>query len=210
MRPGVSHGMRASSPSPALAEVTSTGTPGATLSISPRRASTSAHRSALLSSTTGRAPLSQARTSALSIRRGLKSPSRPITRKTASTLAASTWATERSPGARRTKAVRRGSSASMTARCPASNGRRATQSPTVGRPEGPRASWRRRPVDGGDGLTLLRVHAQDPGVAGDHAARHQAPGGEGCEGLLEEALEAEPPECRPRQGVSRAAPGTRP
>ena len=79
-----------------------------------------------------------------------------------------------------------------------------------GQARGPARLVAQAPGHGGDGLTLLRVHAQDPGVAGDHAARHQAPGGEGCEGLLEESLEAEPPECRPRQGVSRAAPGTRP
>ena len=46
---------------------------------------------------------------------------------------------------------------------------------------------------------LLRVHAQDPGVAGDDAARHEAPGGEGREGLLEGGVEAERAESRPRQ-----------
>ena len=37
-------------------------------------------------------------------------------------------------------------------------------------------------------------------MAGDDAARHEAPGGEGREGLLEDAVEAERPKSRPRQG----------
>ena len=71
MRPGTSQGERASSPSPGFAAITRTGTPGETDSISARRPATSSQTSALFRSTTGSAPLSQARTSARSIRRGL-------------------------------------------------------------------------------------------------------------------------------------------
>ena len=58
--PGAKLSLSAASPSPVTAETTCTGTPSATASISALRASQSAHRSALVSTTTGEAPLSQA------------------------------------------------------------------------------------------------------------------------------------------------------
>ncbi len=60
VRPGPIQASSASRPSARRADATSTGAPEATARTSPIRAGTSSHRSALLSSTTGSAPLDQA------------------------------------------------------------------------------------------------------------------------------------------------------
>ena len=61
VRPPRGGAREVSIPSPVSAEVTWTGTPNVTVSTSATRGAESAHRSALVRTTTGSAPLSQAR-----------------------------------------------------------------------------------------------------------------------------------------------------
>ena len=210
MRPGASHGMRASSPSPGLAAITSTGTPGATASISARRAATSSHRSALLSSTTGSGPALPGEDERALDPPRVEVPVEAHHEEDRVHVGGQHLGHRAVPG----RAADEGGAPGQQGLDdrPLSRLARAQGHPVADRGQARRPAGlvAQAPRHGREGLTLLRVHAQDPGVAGDDAARHEAPGGEGREGLLEGAVEAELAESRPRQALSRAARGTRP
>ena len=104
---GGSRSRRVSSPSPVTALTATTSTPGAARCASNSASSTSGHRSTLLSTTSGSAPPSNTRVTSLSSARIPALRSRPHTRATVSTLAASTWACAARPAARRVREVRR-------------------------------------------------------------------------------------------------------
>lgn len=95
--------------------MTSTSTPGATSATSAAARWVSAHRSALVSTTTGVAPLSQARASIRSIRPCLSGSASETATATVSTFAASTWAWEVREEVARTTAVRRSSTSTTVA-----------------------------------------------------------------------------------------------
>ncbi len=129
-------GSSASRPAPEGAQTRWTAAPGAAAAIASR--STSA-RSALVMTTDGRAPLSQARASSRSIRPRSGSGTAGSTTWTTSTLAASTWPSDApGPTPARTMAVRRG----RTARTAVS---RTTQSPVQGAAAGSRTAALSRP-----------------------------------------------------------------
>ena len=91
VRPGTTCGARSAMPSPVVALTASTSTPGAAVATSSRRWAASGTRSALVSTTSGVAPLSQARARNRSIRPRSGSGCRPSVTTATSTLAASTW-----------------------------------------------------------------------------------------------------------------------
>ena len=99
-------------------------------------AGTSGHRSALVRTTTGVAPLAQATARYRSIRRSRAAPTSASTTRTRSTLAATTCGADPRPAAVRTNAVRRGST--RTASSP------AHRDPVADRRTGPVAQRRRR------------------------------------------------------------------
>src|SRR5262249_49532973 len=82
---------------PVTVLIACTGTPGATASARPCATAGSSHRSALLSRIAGSTPPARASARYRSSRRGLKFPSRPATRKTTSTFAATTCAATAPP-----------------------------------------------------------------------------------------------------------------
>jgi len=101
--------------------------------------STSAQRSALVRSTTGVAPLSQARVSDRSRRRTLSFPARASTTKITSMFAARICSDVTLPAALRESLVRRGKTAWMTPLAWRSGRSKATQSPAAGNSAGPEA-----------------------------------------------------------------------
>src|SRR5438093_1939604 len=148
VRPGPIRALTSSTPRPSTELTTMTAAPAATRVTSARAAptSTSVWRSALVSSTTGSAPLSQAIATYRSRRRRLSSAFSDATTKTMSRLAPTTCASVRRPGACRTSAVRRGSRAWMTV-SPTMPPSTATQSPTAGNAAGSSSAWnRKRPL----------------------------------------------------------------
>ena len=142
--PGAMCAIRLSMPVRSRTDRTTTGQPGARAAISAATRSGWSHRSALVSTSTGLAPLCQAAARKRSSRRGLRSAFIEVTMKTTSILAAMTCSVCTLSAARRTKAVRRGRMAWMVAVPLAALGASATQSPATGWPAS-RASWRRRP-----------------------------------------------------------------
>lgn len=106
-----------------------TSAPGATAAVSAAARPGAGCRSALVSTTTGAAPLSQASASSRSTRAGDTRPVNGSTTAAVSTLAASTCPSERAEAVDRTIALRRGSSAVSSGGSPV-RGRSAPQSPT--------------------------------------------------------------------------------
>ena len=132
--PGPMCACTASRPTPVIALSTITSTPCATSCASLCWYSMSAAMSALLSTTTGVAPDSQASTSSRSRRRTLMPlPESDWTTKTMLALAMSTCSSVCSPGSLRTNALVRGRIASMIAWSWPSGMASATQSPTTAR-----------------------------------------------------------------------------
>ena len=132
MTPGSKNPHTSSMPAP-VSELTATTSP---VPIRREAASSalakSSAMSALVKTTTGAAPLCQARTRRRSSRRGRKRPSSEHTTNTLSTLAASTWALSPVPALPRTMALRRASTPTTDPNLT------TTQSPTVGASTGSR------------------------------------------------------------------------
>ena len=124
---------RASRPLPSRALTKYTGTPKATFSTSAARASASRHRSALLSNTAGRAPLSQATARYRSMRRRFNSRLSELTINTTSRFVATICSPCTRPATLRESLLLRGKIHSMRARPSSGRGAKATQSPTTGR-----------------------------------------------------------------------------
>lgn len=122
----------ASTPSPVAALQATTSTPGAAAATSARSPAAPGTRSALVSTTTGRAPLSQASASSRSIRPRSSGTASDTATATVSTLAARTWPRESRDADDRTIAVRRGSSAATAGRPSGPPARSAAQSPVHG------------------------------------------------------------------------------
>ena len=132
VRPATTCARTSSRPSPVVLLIATTSTPGAAAATSARSSAASGTRSALVSTTIGVAPLSQASARNRSIRPRSGSGCSGSTTTARSTLAARTWPCE-VPGVTdaRTNAVRRGRTASAVTR-PSGQVRAATQSPTHG------------------------------------------------------------------------------
>ena len=186
-----------SMPSPVQELSASTGIPGASATTSATSESASGRRSALVSTTTGAAPLVHASANARSMRRGLKLPSSPATRNTMSRLAAMSCPSRSLPASRRASTLARGSTAWSSASPSPSGSWSATQSPMVGRDSTPGPGGEAWPGARQQGARVRLDREQPPMLA------HDAARDEGQRGLRDERGECVFEGWTPAEGFKR-------